>query len=68
MELTDVLKAIAFVLLFEGAAYALFPDGMRNAMREMLQLPTEALRIMGLIAVTLSLCIFWFFANYLGGI
>ncbi|MBV6632078.1 MAG: DUF2065 domain-containing protein [Alphaproteobacteria bacterium] len=67
LDFADVLKAIALVMLLEGVAYALFPDAMRNAMRQMLSLPNEALRLMGMIAVTLAVCVLWLMGNYLGG-
>lgn len=50
----DFLTALALVFFFEGIAYALFPKGMRDMARMMVELPPEQLRIAGLIAATLG--------------
>ncbi|MEO0392372.1 MAG: DUF2065 domain-containing protein [Pseudomonadota bacterium] len=63
----DVLKGIALLMLVEGAAYALFPNGMRQAMQQMLQMPLEAIRLMGLIAATIGLALLWGVMQFTSG-
>ncbi|WP_417518271.1 DUF2065 family protein [Minwuia sp.] len=48
--MTELLVALALALALEGAAYALFPDGMRRAMATLLSLPADRIRVMGLVA------------------
>lgn len=46
-----VLTALALVLVIEGAAYALFPDGIKRMMAAMQELPVSTLRSFGLAAM-----------------
>lgn len=52
--MTDFLTALALALVIEGAAYALFPDGMRQVMMRVLSQPASALRVAGLTAMVLG--------------
>lgn len=45
----DVLQGIGFVFLLEGISYALFPDAMKRMMVQVMALPAETLRHLGLI-------------------
>ena len=56
---TDLLLAAALVLFFEGALYALFPDGMKRMMVSALNTPSHILRIAGLIAAALGVIFVW---------
>lgn len=60
MGADTLIIALGLVLVLEGLAYALFPQGMKEAMRQIQGLPLEALRLMGLIAVTLGAAVVWF--------
>ncbi len=40
----DFLTALALLLIVEGAAYALFTDGMKQALTRLLALPDETIR------------------------
>lgn len=44
----DFLTALALAMVFEGLAYAIFPDGMKAMMRQALALPPPLLRLAGL--------------------
>jgi uncharacterized protein YjeT (DUF2065 family) len=57
--MTELLTALALVLVIEGALYALFPGRMRDLVVLMLELPDEVLRRSGLIAVTLGVLAVW---------
>jgi len=50
----DLWTALGLVLLLEGALYALFPSQMIEMMRKLPDVPPSALRIMGIIAVTIG--------------
>lgn len=54
-----VLTALALVLVIEGAAYALFPDGIKRAMAAMQQIPASTLRSFGLAAALTGVVIVW---------
>lgn len=47
-------------MLLEGAAYALFPGGMKRAMREMMDMPEGQLRISGLVVAGIGLALIYF--------
>lgn len=49
------LCALGLCFVLEGALWALFPDGMRRVLRELLKKPPEALRRYGLAGVALGL-------------
>jgi hypothetical protein len=53
------LLAACLVLFFEGALYALFPDGMKQMMLSVLQVPSRNLRIFGLAAALLGVVLAW---------
>lgn len=57
--LTDLLTALALVLVIEGVVYSLFPDGMKRLMVQVLELSPSDLRIAGLIAATLGVGFVW---------
>jgi uncharacterized protein YjeT (DUF2065 family) len=54
-----VLIALALVLVIEGAAYALFPDGMKRMMAAMHEIPASTLRAFGLAAAVSGVIIVW---------
>jgi len=54
-----VLTALALVLVIEGAAYALFPDGIKRVMAAMQEIPASTLRSFGLAAMLTGLVIVW---------
>lgn len=48
--MTELLTALALALALEGMAYALFPEGMKRMMAQMLETPPQTLRAVGLLA------------------
>ncbi|WP_037449362.1 DUF2065 domain-containing protein [Skermanella stibiiresistens] len=56
---TELLTALALVLVLEGVAYALFPDLMRRMLAVALMTPVGQLRIAGLIAATCGVGLVW---------
>ncbi len=54
-----VLTALALVLVIEGAAYALFPDGIKRIMAAMQEIPASTLRSFGLAAALTGVIIVW---------
>lgn len=61
MDAKTLLTALGLFLLVEGAAYALFPRGMRDTMQHIARLPDAQLRQMGLtVAVAGAAIVFMF--------
>ncbi len=57
--MTDFLAALGLVLVFEGIAYALFPDTLRRAMAEMLMRPSPVVRWGGLLMAVIGVIVVW---------
>jgi len=57
---TVLIIAVGGAMLLEGAVYALFPGGMKRAMREMIDMPEGQLRIAGLVVAGIGLAIVYF--------
>ncbi len=57
--LTDLLTALALILVIEGVVYSLFPEGMKRLMVQVLGLQASDLRTAGLIAATLGVGFVW---------
>ena len=55
----DLLVALALMLAIEGAAYALFPDGMRRALAILLEQPADRVRLIGVVACGLGVLLVW---------
>ncbi len=55
----DLATALALVLVIEGILYALFPDGMRRVVVQMLTVPAPILRAVGLAAACIGVCAVW---------
>ena len=53
------ILAIAVFLLFEGAAYSLFPEQTKKMLAAIMSMDTNKLRIFGLIMVVLGAIIVW---------
>ncbi|PHQ66862.1 MAG: hypothetical protein COB92_06465 [Robiginitomaculum sp.] len=54
---TVLIIALGGAMLLEGAVYALFPGGMKRAMREIMDMPDGQLRSGGLIIAAIGLTI-----------
>ena len=46
--MTDFLTAIGLMFVIEGITYALFPEGMKRLLLQVLGLPVQQIRIFGL--------------------
>ena len=57
--MTDLLTALALVLVLEGALWAIAPDGMKRAAVVALGMENQQLRTGGLIAVALGVVLVW---------
>ena len=57
--MTDLLTALALVLVIEGALYALFPSGMRRMIEQALAIPESQLRAAGLGAAVAGVALVW---------
>lgn len=55
----DLVTAVGVALAIEGALYALFPQGMRRMMLDMLQRAPHLLRAGGIAACALGVAIVW---------
>ncbi len=57
--MTDLLTALALVLVIEGLFLALFPHRLRQVLAMMERISPESLRLGGLVAVTLGVLLVW---------
>ncbi len=57
--MNDFLVAFGLVLVIEGAIYAIAPDRMKQMMRQMMEIPDQSLRTVGLIAAVIGLGVVW---------
>ena len=55
----DFYCALGLVLVIEGVAYALFPEGMQRAMAALQEAPPNMLRTAGLVAATAGVVLVW---------
>lgn len=57
--MTDLIAALGLALAIEGILYALFPDGMRKMMVQILAQPQGAIRVAGLVAAAIGVVVVW---------
>jgi uncharacterized protein YjeT (DUF2065 family) len=57
--MTDLLTALALVLVLEGTLWAAAPDGMKRAVVLALGMTNQKLRLGGLIAAALGVFLVW---------
>jgi uncharacterized protein len=60
MNWTDLLSAIALLMVLEGLMPFANPGGLRRAMTTLAQQPDEKLRIAGLVSIVAGLVLLWF--------
>jgi uncharacterized protein YjeT (DUF2065 family) len=53
------LKALALMMVFEGAMYGFFPEGTQKVMREVITFPPHLLRVAGLVLASLGAFWLW---------
>lgn len=56
---TDLLTALALVLVIEGVTLALFPGFLKRVLAQLELMPPEALRLGGLVAASLGVFVVW---------
>ena len=57
--MSDLLTALALVLVIEGLVLALFADRLNIMLAKLSEIPPEALRVAGLTAAALGLFAVW---------
>ncbi|GAB6053516.1 hypothetical protein JCM17960_23360 [Magnetospira thiophila] len=57
--MAHLFTALGLAIALEGMLYALFPDGMRKMMAQLLRTPSGTLRAAGLAAAVLGVLIVW---------
>lgn len=57
--MVDLLTALGLVLVIEGVLYALAPDAMRRMAARAALLPSESLRMGGLVATAAGVACVW---------
>lgn len=55
----DFYCALALVLVIEGVAYALFPEGMQRMLATLQEAPPGRLRVAGLVAAVVGVVLVW---------
>ena len=55
----DLWTALALMLVIEGVLYALFPEGMRRVVVQMVTVPAPILRAVGLAAACIGVIVVW---------
>lgn len=56
---TELLTALALILVIEGVLYALFPDGMKRILVQVMAMPSGTMRTAGLVAATVGVVVVW---------
>lgn len=51
--------AIGFMLIMEGLSYAVFPEDMQKALKLLLKMPADRLRLWGFVAAVIGTFIVW---------
>lgn len=57
--MTDLLTALALILVIEGLIYAAFPEQLKRMLAAVLALPATTLRIAGLAAAAVGFVLVW---------
>ncbi len=57
--IAELLTALALILVIEGVLYALFPDGMKRILTQVMTLPTASLRSTGLVSAVIGVALVW---------
>ncbi len=57
--MVDLITALGLAITIEGIAYALFPEGMKKIMAQVLTLPSGNIRVAGLAAAAAGIFILW---------
>ena len=55
----DLVAALGLALAVEGLLFAAFPEGMRRAMYEAANSPSDRMRIVGIVSALIGLAVIW---------
>jgi uncharacterized protein YjeT (DUF2065 family) len=56
---SDLATALGLVLVIEGVLLALFPDGLRRMLTEVMTRPSQSLRVGGVVSAAIGVAIVW---------
>ena len=57
--MSEVIAAVGLILALEGALYALFPDVMRRMAAQVVQMPGDTLRMVGVVSAAAGVAVVW---------
>ncbi|SNY94335.1 hypothetical protein SAMN04515647_4655 [Cohaesibacter sp. ES.047] len=57
--MSDFIAAFGLVLVIEGLLYAVAPDSMKHMMQQVMEMPGNALRIGGVVAMIAGVFVVW---------
>jgi uncharacterized protein YjeT (DUF2065 family) len=57
--MTDFFVAIGLAIAIEGILYALFPNGMKRMMMQVLSMPATSVRTAGITAAMIGVALVW---------
>ena len=55
----ELLTALALILVIEGVLYALFPDGMKRMLTQVMTMSPSVLRRAGVVSVFVGVALVW---------
>jgi uncharacterized protein YjeT (DUF2065 family) len=56
---SDLVTALGLVLVIEGLLLALFPDGLKRMIAEIMTKPSQSLRVGGVVSAAIGVGIIW---------
>ncbi len=56
---SDLVTALGLVLVIEGLLLALFPDGLKRMVAEIMTKPSQSLRVGGVVSAAIGVGIIW---------
>ncbi len=59
MDVDILITALALAIAIEGIAYALFPDGMKKMMTQVMTMPSANMRAAGIAAAVAGVFVIW---------
>ncbi|MGH6928078.1 MAG: DUF2065 domain-containing protein [Dongiaceae bacterium] len=56
---SDLVTALGLVLVIEGLLLALFPDGLKRMIAEIMMKPSQGLRVGGVVSAVIGVGVIW---------
>ena len=56
---SDLVTALGLVLVIEGLLLALFPDGLKRMIAEIMTRPSQSLRVGGVVSAAIGVGVIW---------